>query len=111
MMKTILMATAAVVAMTTFASAADRPTIIGYTEYSVEAETYEVGLGTEFIVGDMLLISPKMVSFGTSEDFTFDHAEVKASYGVNGNVDVYAKVTTDADFNYAETTVGVSFQF
>ena len=47
----------------------------------------------------------------TAEDFAFDHAEVKASYGLNENVDLYGKVATDSDFGYAETTLGVALQF
>lgn len=109
MMKTTLMATAAVFAMAGFAVA--QPTVVGYGEYSVEAQTFETGIGAEFIVADSVLITPMIVGSGDVDAFDFDHAEVKASYGLNENIDLYGKVKSDADFNYAETTVGVAFQF
>lgn len=110
-MKSVMIAAAALVAMTGFAMAGERPTILGYGEYAVEAETFELGAGAEFIVADRLIVTPMVVGFGVSEDFKFDRLEVKASYDLNENVDLYGKIETDEDLNYAETTVGVALQF
>ena len=111
-MKSVMIAAAAMVAMTTsFAAAAERPTILGYSEYAVEAETFELGAGAEFIVGNGLILTPMIVGFGPSEDFQFDRAELKASYGLNENVDLYGKIKTDEDLNYDETVLGVALQF
>lgn len=52
-----------------------------------------------------------VVGFGVSEDFKFDRLEVNASYGINESVDLYGKIETDEDLDYAETTVGVALQF
>lgn len=38
-MKSVMITAAALVAMTGFAMAGERPTILGYGEYAVEAET------------------------------------------------------------------------
>ena len=111
MMKSVMIAAAALVATVTMASAGERPTILGYSEYAVEAETFEVGAGAEFIVADRLIVTPMVVGFGASDDFDFDRLEVKALYGVNDNVDLYGTIETDDELNYAETTVGVAFQF
>mgnify|MGYP000175578369 CR=1 FL=1 len=111
MMKSVMIAAAAITAMATMASAADRPTILGYSEYAVEAESFETGVGAEFIVADSVLITPMIIGSGDVNNFAFDHAELKAKYGVNENIDLYGKIASDADFNYAETTVGVAFQF
>ena len=110
-MKSVMIAAAALVAMTGFAMAGERPTILSYGEYAVEAETFELGAGAEFILADRLIVTPMVIGFGTTEDFAFDRVEVKASYGINENVDVYGKVETDEDLHYAETTVGVALQF
>ena len=111
MMKSVMITATALVAMATVATAADRPTVVGYSEYAVEAQTFELGAGAEFIVADGLILTPTVVGFGTSDDFAFDHAEVKASYGLNENLDLYGKVKTDSDLKYSETVLGVAFQF
>ena len=110
-MKNIMLATVALTAMVTMASAGDRPTIVGYSEYAVEAQSFEAGVGTELLIGNKLLVTPMVSGSGSGEDFAFDHAEVKAKSGLNENVDLYGKITTDSDLNYAETTIGVAFQF
>ncbi len=110
-MKSVMIAAAAITAMATMASAADRPTIVGYSEYAVEAETFELGAGAELIVADRLIVTPTVIGFGTTDDFNFDRLEVKASYGLNENVDLYGKIKTDDELNYAETVIGASFQF
>lgn len=111
MMKSVMIAAVAVLGMATVASAGERLPLIGYSEYAVEAQTFELGVGTEFVVADKLVIAPAIVGFGPSDDFNFDRLEVKASYGLNDKVDLYGKVETDADLHYAETTVGVAFRF
>ncbi len=110
-MKSVMLATVALAMTATFASAADRPTFVGYSEYSVEAETFELGAGAEFIVADGLILTPTLVAYGTSEDFDFNRAELKASYGLNENVGLYGTLKTNADFEYDEAVIGASFQF
>lgn len=110
-MKSVMIAAAALVAMTSFAAAAERPIILGYSEYAVEAETFELGAGAEFIVNDRLIVKTMVVGFGTDEDFQFDRLELNTSYGINENVDLYGKLETDEDLNYSETTLGVALQF
>jgi hypothetical protein len=110
-MKSVMIAAAALVAMTSFAAAAERPTILGYSEYAVEAETFELGAGAEFVVNDRLIVKTMVVGFGTDEDFQFDRLELNASYGINENVDLYGKLETDEDLNYSETTLGIALQF
>ena len=109
-MKSVMIAAAALVAMTGVA-AAEVPTFVGYSEYAVEAETFELGAGAEFILADRLILTPTLVGFGTADEFDFDRLEVKASYGLNENLDMYGKLKTDADFKYDEAIVGVAFQF
>ncbi len=110
MMKSVMIAAAAFATMATMASA-EAPTFLGYSEYAIEAETFELGAGAEFIVADSLILTPMVIGFGTTEDFQFDRAELKASYGLNENVGLYGKIKTDSDLNYSETVLGASFQF
>lgn len=109
-MKSVMIAAAALVATVTVATA-EVPTFVGYSEYAVEAETFELGAGAEFIIADGLILTPTLVAFGTSEDFDFNRAELKASYGLNENVGLYGKLKTNADFEYDEAVIGASFQF
>lgn len=109
-MKSVMIATAALVATATVAMA-EIPTFVGYSEYAVEAETFELGAGAEVIVAGGLILTPTLVAFGTAEDFDFNRAELKASYGLNENVGLYGKLKTNADFEYDEAVIGASFQF
>lgn len=111
MMKSVMLAAAALVATISFAAAAERPVILGYTEYAVEAETFEVGVGTEFAVGEKVTVAPLAIGFGPDEDFAFDRLEVRVTYDLNDNVDLYTELKTDEDLNYDETLVGVAFRF
>lgn len=110
-MKKIMFATAALVAFASAAAAFERPTVVGYGEYSVEAESIEIGAGAEFVLADRFLLTPMFVGTGDTGSFDFDHAALNVSYGVNKNFDVYGGLTTDADFNYSDLVIGVKVQY
>lgn len=109
-MKSVMIAVAAVAAMTGVAMA-ETPSFVGYSEYSIEAKNLEIGVGAEVYVADGFYLTPMVIGSGATDEFDFDHAEIKATYIVNENVNVYGKVKSDADFGYSDTTVGVAFQF
>ena len=113
MMKSVMAMTAALVVMSTGAFAGERATIVGYGEYAVEAQAFEAGVGAEMMVADNLSLTPMLIGTASNSlsDFAFDHAELKANYVLNKNVDLYGKVTTDNELRYSEATVGVAFQF
>jgi hypothetical protein len=111
MMKSVMTAVAAIALTAGAASAFELPTAVGYSEYAVEAETFELGAGAEFVIGNGLILTPMIAGFGTTEDFDFNRAELKASYGLNENVSLYGKIKSDADLNYDEAVLGASFQF
>lgn len=111
-MKSVMIAAAALVAFASAASAFERPTVLSYGEYKVEAETFELGAGTEFVLGNGIVLTPMIVALDTANDnFDFDRAELNVSYGVNQNVDLYATIETDADLDYSETTLGFKIQY
>lgn len=108
MMKSTLIAAA----MIAFAGAAvAEPTYLGYAEYAVEAETFEVATGAEFALNNGVTVTPMIVGFGIAEDFDFDRAEVTVEYKLNKNVNLYGTVETDSNLDYAETTLGIAARF
>jgi hypothetical protein len=125
-MKTLLMATAMTFAGTmAFAGGAVTPqpnplyvdatpnvstTFVGSLEYAIEAETFEATAGMEFGI-DQWTITPVIVMNDEFGDFDFSSAELNVSYDASENVDLYITFETDADFDYAETTLGVAFRF
>ena len=109
-MKSVMIATVALAAMTGVAMA-ETPSFVGYSEYSIEANSFELGAGAEVYVAKGFYLTPMIVGTGAADAFDFDHAEVKATYILNENLNVYGKVKTDADFKYSDAIVGVSFQF
>ncbi len=109
-MKSVMIAVTALVAMTGMAMA-ETPTFVGYSEYAVEANSFEIGAGAELYVLDGFYLTPMVIGNGDVDAFDFTRAEVKATYVVNENIDVYGKIKTDADFNYDDAVVGVAFRF
>lgn len=111
MMKVIMIAAATILGTTVMATAADRPTLLGYSEYAVEAETLEVGVGAEAFIANGVSVTPMLVGLGPTEDFKFDHAEVQVDYQVDQNWTLYGRVETDEDFDYKDTFVGAKLRF
>jgi hypothetical protein len=111
-MKSVILATAFVLTSTAaFAGDMFLPIpVMGSVEYAVEAETTSIDLTTYVGFGNLGL-SPLANFSDTSGDFDFDGAEVTATYMIGANIDVYATVEADADFEYSETKVGVAFSF
>ena len=112
-MKNVFLAVVAALGLTATAAAADEFAVIGGIEYAWEAETTETTVGVEytpaFIPG--LAVTPTLTMNDVGQDFDFASAELSVAYYVTNNVNVYATVETDNDWDYEETTIGVSFQF
>lgn len=107
-MKTIVLATAfATLATSAFAG----PAVVGYSEYAVEARTFEVQVGVQLPINDQFMFTPSLVGFGTSKNFAFSYANFNVTYNLNDNIDLYVDLDTDKNFNYAETTLGLAFSF
>lgn len=105
------MITTAVLLSLTTAAYAEPLGIIGYAEYAVEAESVETAVGTEFTISDGLTVTPMVVGFSTADEFGFDRLEVTATYDATEDLDLYVRVETNDDLEYAEATVGVGFSF
>lgn len=105
-----MIATATVLAMST-AVYAEAPSVLGYAEYAVEAEQFEFGLGTQLIIAEGVTVTPMVIGTDASGAFELESAEVSIRYGLSNGAYLYTVLETDADFGYAETTVGVSFNF
>lgn len=111
-MKNILLATAATLALTTSAFAADLG-FAGDVEYDIETEATAIEFGPALSMAGFL-VEPKMhaaaaFTDGGSVDFT--GVSAKATYGVTANVSVYGTVSANEDFKYDTATVGVGFNF
>lgn len=111
-MKSVILATAFVLTSTAaFASDSLLPVpVMGSVEYAVEAETTSFDLGTYIGFGNFGL-SPLANFSDASGSFDFDSAEVTATYMFGSNIDVYATIEADADFEYSEAKVGLAFSF
>lgn len=109
-MKKTILATAAVIAMTAGAATAAEIGYNAYAEYSLENDVFETGVGAT-IVHNEFAIAPLFILDNSTGDFDFDRLEVEASYTINENAAAYVTVSTDADFDYADTVVGVRLNF
>lgn len=108
-MKSIVIATA----MLTMAGTAmaGSTNIVGYTEYAINDQSFEAGVGADVYVSDNFYVTPLIVGSGPAHAFDFDHIEVKATYTLNDSVALYGKVTSTDTWSYDDTTVGLAFRF
>jgi hypothetical protein len=110
-MKNIVMAAVVATALTTGAANAGEMLFNGSLEYQVEAEKIELNFGSDYVVGDFT-VSPVLTAFHTDADkFDFEGADLTVSYSLNATSSLYVTVETDANLEYEEATVGMSFAF
>ena len=108
-MKKVLFATTALF-MGTAAAYAGELAYVGGIEYAVEAEVFEATAGVEYGVHNFTF-APAITLNDAGGDFEFVSAEFTVGYDVNTNVNAYVTIESDADFDYAEATIGVAFRF
>lgn len=107
-MKTSALAVAfTLTAMTATADVA----FVGGAEYAVETEVTEANVGVEFVTGAVTVVPTLTGTYDSTNEFVFTGVEATATYVVIDNVSVYAIVDLDADVEYEDVTVGVSFRF
>jgi hypothetical protein len=109
-MKNLVIAAVAATALTASVASAADVVILGGLEYTVEAEGLEATAGVEYVMGQATF-TPLVTLNDASGDFEFTSVELKVGYTVAPGVDAYAVVEADSDFDYTETTVGVSLRF
>lgn len=110
-MKTLLIAaaTAATLAAASAASANDLA-FVGGLEYMTEAKIIETSAGVEYSINGFT-ISPLLTVNDSTGSFGLSAVELTVGYTVNPNINVYATVSGDRNFNYSEATLGVAFRF
>ena len=93
-------------------TAADRMGYNGFLEYNVEADTFDGGLGVTYDVSNSFTVfsDANFATIGGSE-VQFETMDFGAEYHLSHAIDAYALVRLDDSLNYAETTVGMSFDF
>jgi hypothetical protein len=113
-MNKVLLAAVAALGLTTAAQAADINYFAGL-EYATEAEVLEttVGAGLTFDAPYLgsLTVAPAATFNDEGTEFGFASAEVSVMYNVTAWSTAYVTVESDNDWNHAETTVGVAFNF
>lgn len=84
----------------------------GFIEYNVEADTFDGGLGVTYDVSNSFTVfsDAHFATVGVSE-VQFEAMDLGAEYHLSPAVDAYARVRLDDSLSYAETTVGMSFDF
>jgi hypothetical protein len=109
-MKNMIIGAATAAILTATAANANDLAILGGLEYTTEAEVFEATVGVEGALAGFT-ITPLLTVNDTAGDFEFTGAEVTVGYSVSTAVAVYATIEADADWDYSETTLGVSLRF
>jgi opacity protein-like surface antigen len=109
-MKKLLIATAATLALTGAASAADL-SYHAYTEYALEAESLEFGAGAAYAVDAVTFTADVTVLKYNGEKLNLDSVDLGVSYAITDITDVYGVISLDSDLQYNEATIGVAVNF
>ena len=113
-MKNVLLATAAVFGFAGAAAAEGSllpVPVMGAAEYSIENETMDFDLGTSIVFGQFAISPNANMSWSDANSFTFDGVDLIGTYMLGGNIDLYAGIEMDGDFEHTDTVVGVAFNF
>lgn len=109
-MKTILMAAAAVLALGTTAYAADM-TFVGSTKYAVKADTLVGEVGLEYAF-DRFTFTPSLeFNYRDFSSKQINSLNLKAEYQLVDQVNVYADLEIDRDFEQQELTFGFDVRY
>lgn len=109
-MKNIIFAAAALL-FTSTAVYADGFGFGGYGQYAIESEHFEMGLNADYQYNEVTLYTEAVFALPNGESMDFDSMTFGVAYQVNDNLDLFAEVDVDEDFEYNETTVGLSVNF
>jgi hypothetical protein len=83
----------------------------GYSEYAMEAETFEFGLNASYDVNALTFSAEAVLVKPNGDELDLDSVTLGVNYEANENANVYGKVAFDSDFDYEETTIGIAFNF
>lgn len=101
----------AALAVSATAATANDLAVIGYTQYEIEAERFETGIGIDYTL-DRFSFSPVLkVADAPGQSLDFDGVDIGVSYQFTNAVIGYTQVEFNGDFDYQEMTVGVFFRF
>lgn len=109
-MKNIIFAAAAVF-LTATSVYADGFGFGGYGQYAIEAESFEMGLNANYQYNELTLYTEAVFARPSGESMDFDSMTFGVAYEVNQNLDIFAEVDVDDEFEYNETTIGLSVNF
>lgn len=109
-MKNIILASVATAAFSTAAVAGE----LGghaYSEYALEAEAFEFGVGAIYYVDALTFGVEGVLVKESGADLAFDSVEISSGLVLSENVGVYGAVSFDGDLEYQDTTVGIRVEF
>lgn len=84
---------------------------VGSAVYAVEAETFELNFGTEFVVNDWTITPYLTATHDQVNDLEFEGLTILTEYSVNQNFNLFASIASDEHLEYKEFTVGTGFRF
>lgn len=109
-MKTILMAAAAVFALSTTAYAADW-TFVGSTEYAVKADTLIGEVGAEYAV-DRFTFTPSIeFNYRDLSSDEINSLNLNVAYQLTDEVNLYTKLEVNRNFEQQELTFGFNVRY
>lgn len=85
--------------------------VFGEAEYAIEKETAKFEVGPDFTYNSFLAEGRMYASMDKDGTLLRDSFSLKGGYVFTDNITGYARVDTDKDFEYDDTSIGVSVRF
>ena len=80
-------------------------------EYAVEAEDFSIMAKTSYQMDELELFATADFSLIGTEDLDFTGMGIGVGYDLSESANVYGIVDLDGDFEYSETTLGITVTF
>lgn len=82
-----------------------------YSEYAIEAETFEFGIGGDYVIDQFTLSGEMVLTKPNNIDLDIERVSVGVAYAATSKLNIYSVVDFDSDLSYSEATIGAAVNF
>jgi hypothetical protein len=112
-MKNLFLATIAISAIGTMASADIAPnlSLIGSTEYHTTTKDFQANVGVDYKINKVEIVPVLTGLVDSNGNYRYGGSKITVSYEINSNLKPYVGWEKNNEYNYNYGIVGVAFKF